>query len=506
MAAPDRNLEREVKLVAADDFSLPDLASVGGGVVLGGTTTATHTDSYHDTDEFRLIRAGITVRRRDEDTRSTWTVKVPTPAPDVADGLSRLEINIEASGARMPREVVRLVRARARSAPLRLVTRLSNRRRSTIVTDGHGPVAQIDDDEVTVAGGAGAGQGFREIEVELLADAPAQLLGALVRALRQAGARPADPTPKLAQVLGAVAAAPPDLAPVELGDKPSLSEVVWAALTDHVRRLVDHDPIIRLDLDPEGVHQARVATRRLRADLRTFRPVVDREWSEPLRDELRGLGRALGTVRDGDVMLEELRDRTADLPDGDRRAAERLVGRLERERADALDRLQRLLDGARYVRLLDQLVEGAAEPRFDVEVDVERPAADVLPDLVAKPWKKLRREIRRLDDRPPDEALHRVRIRAKRARYAAEAAAAVGEEADRLADRLADLQDELGDLQDAVVAEGWLRRAAGAGSTDEALVAGLLVAREQAEAADHRAVWEAVWDRADRKKLTRWMK
>ncbi len=115
--------------------------------------------------------------------------------------------------------------------------------------------------------------------------------------------------------------------------------------------------------------------------------------------------------------------------------------------------------------------------------------------------------MRDLDEDPADEALHRVRIRAKRARYASEAAAAaVGREAERLAARLSDLQDVLGELQDAVVAEDWLRNAAGESTSDEALVAGLLVAREQAEAADRRDAWEDVWKRASRKKLAAWLK
>ena len=78
-----------------------------------------------------------------------------------------------------------------------------------------------------------------------------------------------------------------------------------------------------------------------------------------------------------------------------------------------------------------------------------------LGDLVATPWKKLRDAVQDLDDDPPDEDLHAVRIRAKRARYAAEAVApAIGKAAKRFASAVADVQEVLGNHQDAVVAGG----------------------------------------------------
>ncbi|MGH9116723.1 MAG: CHAD domain-containing protein [Acidimicrobiales bacterium] len=503
----DRNLEREVKLTVDDDFLAPDLTTSSDGLVERSTREAVHVDSYYDTPELRLVRAGITVRSREEDGRTTWTVKLPTPDAEIAGGLTRLEVNLDGRAGGVPAEAARIVRARVRGGSLRLAARFRTVRRTTALGTGDRALALVDDDRVTVVAGIGKGQRFRELEVELTPEAPAELLDAVVDRLVENGARPGEQRPKLARALGPAAAEPADLEPVALGDDPTIGELVRAAITEHVRRLVDHDPVIRLDLDPEGVHQMRVATRRLRADLRTFRPVLNREWSDPQRDELRWLGRALGAVRDADVMLASLRGRAAELPDADRDAAERLLGRLREERATALGSLQRLLDGRRYRSLLDALVEAAAAPRFDPDADIDAAAKQAAPKLVARPWKKLRREVRDLDDEPADEKLHRVRIRAKRARYASEAAAAaIGRKADKLATRLSDLQDVLGELQDAVVAEAWLRDAAGGSTSEEALVAGLLVAREQAEADDRRASWGDVWARASRKKLASWLK
>jgi CHAD domain-containing protein len=206
-------------------------------------------------------------------------------------------------------------------------------------------------------------------------------------------------------------------------------------------------------------------------------------------------------------MLAGLEDRIERLAESDRAPAQRLLDRLRTERTKALAELHRVLDGARYRKLLDALVAAAETPRFDVDTDIDVPAVDVVPKLARKPWKKLRREVSELDAEPSDDALHQVRIRAKRARYASEAAAAaVGAKAERSADELADLQDVLGELHDAVVAEGWLRNAAVHAAPDEALVAGLLVARERADAIERRGTWDAVWDRARGKKHTAWLK
>ena len=93
--------------------------------------------------------------------------------------------------------------------------------------------------------------------------------------------------------------------------------------------------MIRIGEDPEGVHQARVATRRLRSDLRTFGPVLDERWSEDLRAELRWLGAALGKVRDADVLTELLRSASTELPDEQGSGAEPLFRRLAAGGADA---------------------------------------------------------------------------------------------------------------------------------------------------------------------------
>ena len=88
--------------------------------------------------------------------------------------------------------------------------------------------------------------------------------------------------------------------------KATAAEVIRAAITDSVLQLLAADPIVRLDEDIEGVHQMRVATRRLRSYLRTFAAFTYPEWNGSLREELGWLGQILGVDRDADVLLERL--------------------------------------------------------------------------------------------------------------------------------------------------------------------------------------------------------
>jgi CHAD domain-containing protein len=115
-----------------------------------------------------------------------------------------------------------------------------------------------------------------------------------------------------------------------------------------------------------------------------------------------------------------------------------------------------------------------------------------MPQLVRKPWRRVVRAINELGPEPRDEALHDIRIRAKRLRYACEAVAVVvGKPAIRLAKDAAALQGVLGDQHDAVVAEDWLRGASRSAKGAAALVAGQLIAGERAAQQLGRDEWLA---------------
>jgi triphosphatase len=80
-----------------------------------------------------------------------------------------------------------------------------------------------------------------------------------------------------------------------------VSDVVRMALASSVARFDTNEPALWTERDPEAVHQARIATRRLRSDLPTLRDFVDARWASQLGGELRALGAELGAARDIDV-------------------------------------------------------------------------------------------------------------------------------------------------------------------------------------------------------------
>ncbi len=494
-------LERELKFSPGPSFVLPELDDPLRGLFVDAPVTTKLVAAYYDTPDLRLARAGASLRHRNDE---GWMVKLPVARDD---GLARAEHRVPGDEDAPPDDALDLVRALARRAPIELIARLTTVRRTVAVRDPSGAqLAEIADDEVSVIDGVRLAARFRELEVELTEDADDEVATLIGQRLQKAGAGRPDPVPKIVRAIGPRALDAPDVAPPRKLDLASTGlEVLTAAVAPSVARLIAHDPGVRLDDDPESVHQARVATRRLRSDLRTFRAVVDQHWSEPLRDELKWLGERFGEVRDADVLLERLEDRLDALPHADAEGARQLLDTLRGQRATARDNLLAALRSERYLALLDRLVEAShgvpASPDVDDPDDIE------LEQFARRPWKKLRRAVDDLDDDPPDEDLHRVRIRAKQARYAAEAVApAIGRDAKRFAKRIADVQDVLGEHQDAVVAEEWLRAQLGPGADGPMLfVAGELAAIERAASKTSRARWPEVWRRARRRKYRDWM-
>ena len=292
-----------------------------------------------------------------------------------------------------------------------------------------------------------------------------------------------------------------------LGRDATAGEVVHAAVAVSVARLVHHEPLIRRrGDDPEDVHQARVATRRLRSDLRTFAPLLDQPSVEPLRDELRWLAARLGAVRDADVLGQRLRYRLDDLPGpGDRAAAAPVLAVLAPERDQARDELCAALCSERHAVLLGGLAAAATAIRIDDGAD--GPARKVLPLLVRAPWRRVKRAVRVLDDetdRDAGDRLHEVRKRAKRCRYAAEAVApVVGKPARRFAEAMEQVQEVLGERQDATVSGAWLQSHV-PDDVAGAFAVGQLVAMEERAAADATAAWRATWKRARQPELRFW--
>jgi CHAD domain-containing protein len=451
-------VEYERKLDAPIGFRLPEL----GGRPL---EPRLFTSVYYDVPGARLADAGITLRRRTENGRSVWQLKLPSED-------ARLELEVEGGPARPPQEFLTLLHAHLRHGPLERVAELRTRRRGELVAR-NGTTAEVTVDEVAVMDARRVRDRFVEVELELRAGSPAYL-DSLVRELAGAGAEPGAEMPKLFRALGY---------PADAGASPATPfEALRTRLREQLREIERHDPGTRLGRDPESLHDMRVGVRRLRALLRAGKTLVATDTDE-LDGRLSELGHVLGDVRDLDVLLERLRGEAAELGGEDAKQAKTLLSALARERTRKRRRLLDTLSSESYLALLDDTAAtiGSLQPTG---------VAVTLDELAEKAFTKLRKAVRELPDDPTDEALHAVRKAGKRARYAAELAGQA-----KVVKRAKELQDVLGEHQDAVVAEERLRALAAVAPPGQALAAGRLVEREEARQSEARATWPKTWKR-----------
>jgi CHAD domain-containing protein len=230
------------------------------------------------------------------------------------------------------------------------------------------------------------------------------------------------------------------------------SRLAWQALAAQQARL--RSTVARLRAArPGDVHDARVAARRLRSLLATWRPLFDQRESERLRRRLRDLARVLCGPREADVrrsLLQTVAGRIPALTDAD---VQRIRAALQLDRAESRRALRRALDRdylTESVRVLgDERTLAALRLRDDVDL-VE------LLEHVDRPW----REMDRLLARRPGTAaeLHRLRLALKRCRYALESVSSLRPgRARRALDRLRSAQDSLGQHHDTVTVRKWLK-------------------------------------------------
>jgi CHAD domain-containing protein len=454
--------EYERKLDAPVGFRLPPL----GGEPL---EPRVFTSVYYDVPGGSLAAAGITLRRRTEHGRSVWQLKLPS-----AD--SRLELEAEGGPRQPPDELFDLLHAHLRHGPLGRIAELRTRRRGELVAR-NGTTAEVTVDEVAVMDAHRVRDEFVEVEVELRTGSPAQL-DMLAEELAGAGAESGSGQPKVFRALDRDRRGAPS------------PETPFDALQSHLgeqlREIERHDPGTRLGRDPESLHDMRVGVRRLRALLRAGKKLIADDTTD-LGARLKRLGRVLGDVRDLDVLLERLEGEAAELEAEDGRTARKLLEGLRRERSRSRRRLLSTLRSAEYVALLDDTARTIEELQpSGSEVSLDK--------LAGKAFGKLTKAVQKLPDDPPNEALHAVRKKGKRARYAAEL---VGQK--KSVRQAKKLQDVLGEHQDAVVAAERLRGLAAEAPPEQALAAGRLVELEAERRAEARAAWPKAWKKLSKR-------
>lgn len=490
------SLEREAKLSAAAGFRVPAMDGLIAGAVAVTRPRLELAATYYDSPELQLTRWDVTLRHRTGERGLAWMLKLPSAA--AGQTLERQELRFAGDAAAVPPEAADLVRAYVRGRPLISVARLHTSRTPIEILGPDGTVlAEIADDAVSVREGRRVTGRFREIEIEMKEDSrkARDVVRAAVARLTAAGCHADGPVPKVIRALGADAFHPPEVVVSDLAAKPGPDELVRHAIAKSVVQLLRRDALVRLGDDEEGVHKFRVATRRLRSDLGTFIGFVIEGKAERVREELRWLGKEVGGLRDNQVLAGNLQRAIEALPAGDASVARSLLMRLQRQARNIRASMLAAMRTERYDRLLDELVSLAGPQQPLTEGGRPHRERDVraMYRLVRKRWRRLAAAVDALVDHPPDAALHEVRIKAKRCRYAAEALAPMaGRRAARFAVAVSRLQTVLGEHQDTVVAERWLRRAAETVPTT-CLVSGELIAHELAERARLRSAWPSVW-------------
>lgn len=499
-----RHPEVEIKLEAPADAAVPALDAVDGVAAVDAPVEHELVATYFDTASGALARAGISLRRRTGGDDAGWHLKLP-----VDGGRDELRLPPGRAARTVPEPLRDAALLFVRDEPLRPIAEIRTHRTVHRLRDaGQRVLVEIADDAVEARPlPDGPGTAWREWEVEIV-DGERAHLAAVTAVLAQAGAMPARVGSKVARLLARDATS---------GEGPGAggggagggAGALHAAVRAEVAALRRHDPLVRADVDG-SVHRLRVAARRLRSVLASFRPLLDASRTDPLREELRWISGLLGDARDAEVQRTRLATLVATQP------VELLMGpvaaRLDDElrtrywaaHARAVDAMR----SERYLTLIDELERLAEDPPW--ATDRIDPAA--LRARVRHDHRRMRRRVAAALEATGasarDERLHAARRAAKRARYATEVLEPIdGRHAARLAKAAKRLQSTLGDHHDSVVARALLRelgvRAHLAG--ENAFGYGLLhgVEHGAADALEHDI--ERARARASRKRIRRWL-
>ena len=501
-------VEREVKLEAELSFTVPDLQDLVGETVRLPEENLWTT--YFDTSDLRLWERKITLRHRVGEQPGTgiWTIKLPHSGSGPT--LDRHELSWAGSPDVVPDAAMKVLRGLVRQSSLQEITRIETlRRRLTLQGHRDFTLGELDDDVVTIHGGPNDGYRFRQIELEVDCN-DVELIERVLDRLRAAGARPGPVSgPKVVRALGRDFLEARNARPV--GPEATMVEFVQANISGGLDRILDHEYLLRVDpADPpvHNVHQTRVASRRLRSDLKTFGAILDPLWVRHIRRDLKWVGASLGAVRDVDVLVDELGERLA-IGSVDPTGYELFLSVLRTQRRSAALDLAEVLDSDRYILLLDKLHAATQRPPalWKAGQSGQLRASKALPRLVRRPWKKLLRQVQRAGSHPTDYELHRIRIRSKQLRYACEAASTViGRPARKMAKAAERLQTELGNHHDAVEAEKWVRQVAAGGSEALVFSAGQLTSEERLRKRAASRHWRGDWRKIDRKSLYGWLR
>jgi CHAD domain-containing protein len=289
-------------------------------------------------------------------------------------------------------------------------------------------------------------------------------------------------------------------------------DAAWRVPRRHLGRMLWHEPGARLGIDPEHLHDMRVATRRLRAALQVFAPALPQRKAAAFEKQLRWLADALGEVRDLDVQLMAFEEETREIPAESAALLSPYRRHLLRQYDQARRRMLRKLATRRYARLVSRFNAflEAGPPRSPAAKEARAPVASAGREIIRGHLGKVLRAGKGAFEQRTPILLHRLRIRCKRLRYACEFFEDLyGKPARRFAQRVTALQDILGRHHDAIVAQQALtglahRLSAPRGhGRDFALAMGLLMQIQRARAVQAEQEFLKEWRKFVRPKTRR---
>ncbi|SEJ56500.1 Inorganic triphosphatase YgiF, contains CYTH and CHAD domains [Sphingomonas sp. OV641] len=451
-AAGERPTEIELKLETDANAA----ASLRQSAMLTGSAGSEREQftTYFDTPDADLRAAGVSLRVRRIGERHIQTIKAGGPATAGIFARPEWEREIAGPGPDMD-DLAPLHGVVGDSAPVRLrpVFTIAVRRHSWEI-ERSGTAIELVADEGTVSV-EDRHAAVAEIEAELMSGDPAALF-ALARdlgrevPLRLGVLTKAERGYRLAENL---LHRPAKAERVELDEGANVAQAFAAIAGSCLRQFRLNEDALRKNPQPDALHQARVALRRLRSALSIFKPVLADDRFDHFAAELRRLAHALGEARDLDVLVGRLG------PNAD--------PAIHTAREQAYAAALATLDTQRTRDLMIDLVAWITVGEWRVRpVDpavVEQPAED----FAAASLRRLRRRLKKRGqdlDTLDDEQRHRVRILAKKLRYVAEFFESLftGKKARRrykaFRKRLAALQEDLGELNDLATAPALLKR------------------------------------------------
>jgi triphosphatase len=508
-------MEIELKLlVAPEDLTRIDRHPAVRAVRRGAARKHALATVYYDTPASDLARAGVALRLRRDGNRSIQTLK---GGGGVAAGLhARDEIEWDLSGHALNVALLdntpyaelfakRKVRGRLRPVFTTEFTRLA---RTLAFPDG--TLAELALDRGVIRAGRHEAP-ISEAEIELKGGDPVRLFALAREIARDVPLRLGHASKaERGYALGHGAPPPQKARAVPLEAALTAGAALRRIAMACVAQMQANEDGLRAGRGPEYLHQLRVGLRRLRSCLGLVALASSKEAVAPFAEELRWLGGALGPARDWDVFMTETFPPLAQRFAGaEGLASFRARAARVRRAHDAAAR--EAVSSPRYTELLlalgaafarDDLPafalnaapaatgEGEAAPRLD------SPVGTFAAFLIDRRHRRIRKRGRHVPEAPPEER-HRVRIAAKKLRYAAEFFASLypAKRVTRYVDALEDLQDILGALNDAAVVDRLLAEVAAGGGRSTApgidgLVRGWVAAVAQHELARFRRAWD----------------